>query len=91
MKVNSFTLELISTYKESVYLFINKLYKTVIYFLSINYYRSSLARLTNLPKKESSLRRFYFPTAQNLLLCFYSCSPALRSYLSLCLALGVGT
>jgi hypothetical protein len=35
-----------------IYLFIDKLHETVIYFLSIRYYRSSLAGSINLPKKK---------------------------------------
>jgi hypothetical protein len=43
-----------------IYLFIDRLYKIVIYFLSIRYYRSSSTRLINSPKKMFSFRYFYF-------------------------------
>jgi hypothetical protein len=42
-----------------IYLFIDRLYKTIIYFLLIRYYRSSLTRSINLLKKEFYFRCFY--------------------------------
>jgi hypothetical protein len=44
--------------QKNIYLFIDRLHKTIIYFLFIRYYRSSSTRSISLLKKKFFLKRF---------------------------------
>ena len=60
IKINLFVLVLIRLYIEIINLLKDIVYSNVKYFPLSRRDKSSLVKLTVLPKKESSLRRYYF-------------------------------
>jgi hypothetical protein len=58
IKTNPFVPESINIYKKYIYLFIDWLHKTIIYFPPIKYRRSSSVRLISSPKKKIFLGVF---------------------------------